>query len=87
MKKLITLVLTCIVSMSPVLACTEIFSRISQSSDDEDESISSGIMNLLSSELELLSDQVIGMRFKNIDTPHGVNIIDAYIQFTVEETE
>ena len=44
-------------------------------------------MDLSSSDLELVADQVIGMRFNNIDIPHGVNIIDAYIQFTVDETK
>ncbi|WP_372880299.1 hypothetical protein [Psychromonas sp.] len=87
MKKLIILMITFIVTMSPVLASTQISSRISQSSDDAEESISSGSMDISGSDLELVDDQVIGMRFNNIDIPPGVNIINAYIQFTVDETK
>lgn len=45
-------------------------------------------MNLTSSDLELVNDgnnQVIGMRFTGIGIPRGAKIVDAYIQFQVDE--
>ncbi|MAX78591.1 MAG: hypothetical protein CL843_00245 [Crocinitomicaceae bacterium] len=65
-------------------------SQISSSTDDAEEDISSGNIDLTSSDLELShdgnDDQYIGMRFTNIDIPQGVTITNAYIQFTCDET-
>jgi hypothetical protein len=61
--------------------------RVSASSDDAEES-SSGSMYLTSSDLELTMDstqQGVGMRFNGIGIPQGAYIINAYIQFQVDE--
>jgi hypothetical protein len=62
--------------------------RVSASSDDAEES-ASGSVNLTSSDLELVyagSNQTVGMRFSGITIPYGASIINAYIQFQVDET-
>jgi len=47
-------------------------------------------MYLTSSDLELGSDggtnQIVGMRFTNISVPRGASILNAYIEFEVDET-
>ena len=74
-----------------VTAQTTVTSRIVQASDDAEELFSDGSIDLNSSDLELGSDggdvQIIGMRFQNIEIPQGTTILDAYIQFTVDETD
>jgi hypothetical protein len=62
--------------------------RVSASSDDAEES-SSGSMYLTSSDLELTyetTQQKVGMRFNDIGIPQGAYIINAYIQFQVDES-
>jgi VCBS repeat-containing protein len=65
-------------------------SRVSSSSDDAEERISSGSVNLSSTDLELGADndsnQWIGMRFNQINIPQGATILGAYIEFEVDET-
>ncbi|MFQ6070598.1 MAG: right-handed parallel beta-helix repeat-containing protein, partial [Candidatus Aminicenantales bacterium] len=66
--------------------------RVSQSSDDaEEQSPPNGSMYLTSSDLELVNDgstnQVVGIRFQNVTIPQGATITNAYIQFTVDETD
>ncbi len=66
-----------------------VVSRVSASSDDAEEK-SSGNVNIDSSDLELVfdgSNQEVGMRFTDINIPQGATITNAYIQFTVDETE
>jgi len=61
--------------------------RVAASSDDAEEN-SSGSVNLTSSDLELVEDssnQTVGMRFNTITIPKFSQIIDAYIQFQVDE--
>ena len=67
---------------------------MSQSSDDAEESVSSGAMSLTSSDLELIYDystsaneQVVGMRFQDVAVPPGATIISAYIEFESDETK
>ena len=64
--------------------------RISSSYDDAEENLSNGDMYMNSSDLELIADgskqQLVGMRFTNIDVPQGATITSAYIQFKVDET-
>jgi len=64
--------------------------RVSSSSDDAEERISNGNMDLTSSDLELITDgsrdQEVGMRFQNITIPQGATITNGYIQFTADET-
>jgi len=59
-------------------------------SDDAEEKINSGAMDIASSDLELVqesSEQLIGLRFSGIQLPKGATINSAYIQFTVDETD
>jgi len=58
--------------------------------DDAEERVSDGNISRNSSDLELYndtSDQEIGIRFRNISVPSGAIITNAYIQFTVDETD
>ena len=62
--------------------------RVAAGSDDAEES-ASGSMSLTSSDLELVydgSDQTVGIRFSGVDIPQGANIVNAYVQFQVDET-
>ena len=67
---------------------TTIEKRVSASADDAEEN-SSGSVSLSSSDLELVfdrsSNQVVGIRFTNLDIPNGAFIEQAYIQFDVDE--
>ncbi len=61
---------------------------IASSSDDAEES-ASGSVSLSSSDLELIRDaniQQVGLRFTNVTIPQGTTILNAYVQFTVDET-
>ncbi len=59
------------------------------SNDDAEMNVSSGSMDLSSSDLEFTTDgsslQIIGNRFGNVTIPAGSIILDAYAQFTVDE--
>lgn len=65
--------------------------RVASDSDDAEETISTGSMYLDSSDLELIYDsgsavnQVVGMRFNNINIPNGATISNAHVQFTTGE--
>ena len=64
--------------------------RVSSSSDDAEEEVSTGSVGLTSSDLELISekgttDQIVGMRFNGIVIPVGAVITSAYIQFQTDE--
>ncbi|MDX1409705.1 MAG: hypothetical protein R3330_16265, partial [Saprospiraceae bacterium] len=71
---------------TPILTTLEI--RVSQSSDDAEESIN-GNVNLTSSDLNLVEansgPQTVGIRFQNVTIPAGADITTAYIQFQVDE--
>ncbi|GEM_PF-1282166 len=63
---------------------------ITTSSDDAEERVSDGDMNLISGDLELMdeggiSNQTIGLRFNQVGVPQGATIKHAYIQFTTDE--
>ena len=78
---------TITVSTLNLLDSNIISSQISASSDDAEER-SSGSINLKSSDLELFrekSDQTVGLRFKKMGIPQGVLIINAFVQFMVDE--
>jgi hypothetical protein len=71
-------------------------SQIASSSDDAEEQgangSSPGSMDITSTDLELVNDgndgdQYVGMRFTGINIPQGAYIANAYIQFTVDETD
>lgn len=88
---LILLILTFLGRTEIAKAQVTVNSAVVQSSDDAEEEISSGSVNLTSSDLELTSDggsnQWVGMRFQNITIPQGTVILSASIQFTVDETD
>lgn len=64
--------------------------QVSASSDDAEER-ASGSMYLKSTDLELICDydayrdQTVGIRFKRVDIPQGATIINAYVQFKVDD--
>ena len=65
--------------------------RVNQSSDDAEEIVSSGAMRPLdSTDLELVfdgrTDQLVGMRFQDVEVPAGATITSAYLEFEVDET-
>ncbi len=65
--------------------------RVASSTDDAEES-ESGAVSLASSDLELTLDgskghQTVGMRFNGVSIPQDAVITNAYVQFTVDETE
>jgi hypothetical protein len=56
--------------------------------NDDVEQRSDGSMYMNSSDIELITDghpQVVGLRFAGVNVPAGAEIVDAYIQFTVDE--
>lgn len=65
--------------------------QVSSGSDDAEEDTNDGIVNLTSSDLELVEDgstpQEVGIRFASVDVPSGVTITNAYVQFTVDNTD
>ncbi|MBK7317720.1 DNRLRE domain-containing protein [Candidatus Villigracilis affinis] len=59
------------------------------SNNDDAEEDTTGWVNRTSSDLELVHDadnQQVGMRFTGVNIPQGATILNAYIQFTVDET-
>jgi hypothetical protein len=77
-------------STPTTVAPVTITSQIISSADDAEEAVSSGSMNLTSSDLELGADgsvvQWVGMRFNNIAIPRNASILNAYVEFEVDET-
>jgi len=61
------------------------------SADDAEERLSTGTVSLTSTDIEIIrdggTDQLIGLRFQNINIPQGSAILSANIQFTVDETD
>ena len=76
------------VTAAPGITPTAFEKRVASGADDAEER-ASGSMNLTSSDLELTFDgttqQAVGIRFTNLDIPHGATITSAYIQFTVDQ--
>jgi type IV pilus assembly protein PilY1 len=69
---------------------TTIEVRVSRGNDDAEERVSNGQMDRGSSDLELIydfHDQIVGMRFRNIQIPQGYNITGAYIEFSADERD
>jgi len=64
--------------------------RVSSGSDDAEQNVSSGGMDLSSSDLEVFDDgglQVIGLRFVDIPIPKGAIVDNAFIELTCDETK
>ena len=74
---------------TPVTSQT-VSSQVSSPSADAEERISSGSIDLTSSDLELGADgsnpQIVGMRFASLNIPNGATVINAYLEFEVDET-
>lgn len=72
-------------------AQTTITSQVAQGNDDAEEQVSNGNMDLGSSDLELTyeggTNQLVGIRFQNLNIPQGTTILSASIQFTTDETD
>ncbi len=67
----------------------EINIRVSQGSDDAEES-SSGSMDMESSDLEIVSEssvQTLGLRFQNVAIPQNAIIVTATIEFEIDEQQ
>jgi hypothetical protein len=63
--------------------------RVAAGTDDAEEEVPTGSMSLGSSDLEMVFDgvdQIVGMRFAGVPIPPGASILDAYLQFQVDET-
>lgn len=66
--------------------------QVQDGNDDAEQNVDSGQLWTTSSDLELIFDnnpggeQIVGIRFQNIDIPQGAIITAAYIQFTTDET-
>ena len=64
--------------------------RVADGKDDAEEVISSGKVRVSNSDLELVedgSDQVIGIRFINVNVPRNASIVQAHIEFEADETD
>ncbi len=78
-------------SLTPTQGCTTqtIMKQVSTGSDDAEEKAGSGNMSLSSSDLELVKDgsnQIIGIRFRNLQLPQGAIINQANLEFEIDET-
>ena len=87
-----TLCDTAVVNITVTPSSTLLFEvRVDNSEDDAEES-NSGSMSLSSTDLEIVyesgqSAQKVGLRFDNIDIPQGATIVNATIQFQVDEND
>ena len=64
--------------------------RVVDDYDDAEEQISNGDMDRSSSDLELINDgqnQIVGIRFRNIQIPQGATIVNAFIEFRADESQ
>jgi len=64
--------------------------EIQEGNDDAEENLTDSLVDLSSSDLELIFDaaeQLVGLRFRNVAIPKGSKIYRAYIQFETDETD
>ena len=79
------------VSFVGVAAAADILTQniaVSTSSDDAEQQ-AGDFFALTSSDLELVverASQKVGIRFNGVDIPQGIQVVNAYIQFKVDET-
>jgi len=85
------------ITVDPAVVLTDsvtVCSRIDRGSDDAEENGNNGQMLVDGNLLDLVngaignetSDQLVGLRFNNLNIPQGTTIRSAYIQFTVYDT-
>ena len=71
------------------MANTIVDVAVAASSDDAEENTATGSVSRSSTDLELITDkskdQLIGVRFTGLNIPPGAVIVNAYLQFTVDE--
>ncbi len=80
-------------SLAPSASANEILGfPVSSSTDDAEELVSNGGIDIDSSDLEICEEhpgdqdyQVVGVRFTDVRIPNPDDIVEAYIQFTVDE--
>ena len=63
--------------------------QVASGSDDAEEN-ASGYVSSRSNDLELVysrGNQTVGIRFNSVDVPHDATIVNAYVQFMVDETD
>ncbi len=87
------------VTMNNDMNCVATFSRINamniyeegvfNRNDDAEEAVADGSIDIASSDLEMVmedSEQIVGVRFRNLDIPSGAVVTNAYITFATDET-
>lgn len=91
MKLLPSLSLIALLAAGSLQAQNTYMVRVNSSTDDAEEEAGSGAMYTNSSDLELSfddfvsDDQLIGIRFNSVSLPANANVVNAYIQFQVDE--
>ena len=55
---------------------------VAASADDADEVVSSGIVSISGTSIDLQDDRIAGFRFDGVEIPQGATITSAWIQFT-----
>ncbi len=75
----------------------EITVPLSSNNDDAEENKDDGSVDLTSSDIEIIVEQLTwpipdnnqwcGFRFSGVEIPQGANVIEAYIQFTADENQ
>ena len=79
------------IASTATLANQTIRYQITADADDAEEILATGEVVLTSSDLEITEDggdnQLVGLRFTDIDLPQGLPILGAYIQFTTDEDD
>ena len=78
--------------VTPAHASTSVERRVAQSSDDAEEGSPTAPVYLDSSDLELTFDpelaqtnQMVGLRFTQVDIPSQITVTRAYLEFVVDE--
>lgn len=72
-------------------AQTTVTSQVNSGSDDVEEEVATGTMDLTSSDLELINDQsfrgpqLVGVRFTAVNVPQGATINSAFVQFDCDD--
>jgi hypothetical protein len=77
-----------IVTVAPA-SLTTVEVRVTASSDDAEQVTATGKVSLTSTDLQLTTDkssvQIVGMRFAGVAIPREATIVNAYVQFKVDE--
>ncbi len=80
-----------LVALAPLTYGGYVDTRVIQGSDDAEQTVSSGNMNLTSTDMELVFDgstrQIVGLRFQDITIPQGATIVSAVLELVTDETD